>query len=131
VATFPYRWATALNAGVPPGSQVIAPNDVGLWLPTLHHHAYPLVVRKPYLDRYERQIGAENLEARLAITRYCAGALDFEGSHELFRKGLEFFDVKGVCLRNSAHADEARAILRASGFRRTHRSLGQEIWIRS
>jgi hypothetical protein len=36
-----------------------------------------------------------------------------------------------VCLRNGKRAPEARAILRASGFRRKLQATDREIWVRS
>ena len=44
-----YAWAAELTASVPPGSVVAAPGDVGVWLPTFHQRAFPLVVRDLYL----------------------------------------------------------------------------------
>jgi hypothetical protein len=127
----PYRWAAALNAAVPPGSVVVAPPDVSLWVPTFHHHAYPLQARKLYLDRQRAQLGEEDVKLRMFMTQYVGGgAEEQKDAAAHFARGLEVFGVKGVLLSNSGRAVEARAILERLGFERTLQAVDHEIWVR-
>ncbi len=125
-----YRWAGALNGAVPPGSKVVAPSAISVWLPTQHRHAHPLIARWMYISRYRASLGMPNLMHRLVMTRYVDGRSGREDAPKWFRVGLTRFDVKGVCLRNFDGADRARAILRKEGFERTLSGLNYAIWVR-
>jgi hypothetical protein len=65
------------------------------------------------------------------MTHFVAGTPVSGFSTIQFRAGLDRFDVKAVCLRNSEFAPETRATLESAGFRRTLRGVGHEIWERS
>ncbi len=123
-----YAWAEALNRSVPPGAHVVAPREINAWVPTFHHHAYPLAVRN-YLGFERRGMGEEERRARLLLTRYVAGK-EIPKAAERFRGWLERFDVDGVCLRCGKTAQEARGLLRESGFCPTERDGEYEIWVR-
>lgn len=131
VPPLPYAWAARLNASVEPGDAVVAPLAVSRWIPTFHHHANALVVRPAYLFRYRELLGEDELSRRDRMTRYTAGLLEGPDAHRVFRRGLEQFDVKGVCLRIGDHSRRARAILRDQGFRRTLQQGDYELWVRS
>jgi len=127
-----YRWAAALNNLVPAGSFVVAPPDIGMWLAVMHHRAYPLQVRKLYLIRQRENLGDDDVKLRALMTQYVGGAAEgvpHAGAH--FESGLEKYDIRGVLLRNSGRAVEARRILEKSGFEREMRAIDYEIWIRS
>ncbi len=126
-----YAWARSLNASVPAGSAVVAPLSVSVWLPTLHEHAHPLVVRTPYLKPHRSRLGDEQVLHRYLMTSYVAGVERRDDAARLFRSGLRRFDVKGVCLRKTALAEQARNILRSAGFRRSLQGADHEIWVRS
>jgi hypothetical protein len=131
VAEGPYRWAAALNRAAAPGDHVVAPPDVGMWLPVMHHHADPLQVRKLYLLRQRQHLGDEDVNLRLLMTQYVGGGAEGvpnAGAH--FERGLEKFDIRGVVLRNSGRAIEARRTLSANGFERELRAFDYELWFR-
>jgi hypothetical protein len=65
------------------------------------------------------------------LTEYVTGAAESDAAPEVFRRGIEALDVRGVVLRNTERAGEARKILRAAGFRRTLNAVDHEIWVRS
>jgi len=126
----PYRWAAALNTAVPAGAVVVAPPDVGLWVTTFHDHAHPLQTRKLYLSHQRAHLGEENVKLRRFMTQYVAGGGEERNAGAHFARGLESFDVKGVLLRNSGRAIEARVILERLGFERTLQAVDHEIWVR-
>jgi hypothetical protein len=126
----PYAWAVRLAASVPPGAPVLAPAFVSAWIPTLHHHPHPLVVRGLYLRALAAQLGEREREDRLAMTDFVAGIERAAGAEQVFRRGLDRYGVKGVCLRDSRLAPAARAALRDAGFARTQREAPWEIWTR-
>jgi len=125
-----YRWAAALNDSVPAGSQVVAPHYISVWVPTFHAHAFPVSVRGAYLREIKRHVGVSRAAARQVMTDYVEGVSDLENAASVFREGLAVLDVKGVVLRNTDRAAEAREILRAAGFERTLNAVDHEIWVR-
>jgi hypothetical protein len=131
VPELPYKWAAALNGSVSPGARVVAPPAVNAWIPTFHHHAFPLEARAQYLKRRRSHLGDEEVEIRHWMTRYVEGSATEDAAASRFREGLERFDVRGVCLRNSGRAGEARSTLRAAGFQRRLQGLSYELWVRS
>jgi hypothetical protein len=126
----PYRWAAALNAAVPAGAIVVAPSDVGVWITTFHDHAHPLQTRKLYLGHHRAHLGENDVKLRRFMTQYAGGGGEEPNAGALFAHGLRAFDVKGVLLRNSGRAVEARAILEQLGFERTLQAVDHEIWVR-
>jgi hypothetical protein len=68
---------------------------------------------------------------RQVMTDYVEGQSEHGDAAEIFRRGLVSLDVKGVVLRNTDRAREARKILRAAGFQRTLNAIDHEIWVRS
>ena len=65
----PYRCAEVLVASVPAGSQVVAPEEVGRWIPTFHHHPHPILVRALYLVRHRELLGKEEFTLRRRLRR--------------------------------------------------------------
>jgi hypothetical protein len=130
VPEVPYRWAAALNAAVPAGSVVVAPSEIGVWVTTFHHHAHPLQARRLYLEPHRSNLGDDDVSLRIFMTEYVGGSSEQENAGALFARGLNAFDVRGVLLRNSGHAAEARAILERLGFKRTLQGVDHEIWVR-
>jgi hypothetical protein len=126
-----YRWAAALNDSVPPGSQVLAPHYVSVWVPTFHEHAFPVSVRGAYLREIKRHVGTPRAVLRQVMTDYVGGTSEHEQAAAIFRRGLSELDVKGVVLRSNDRSREARAILREAGFQRTLNAIDHEIWVRS
>jgi hypothetical protein len=121
----PYAWARAIQRAVPPGSNVLAPSAVNPWIPTLHHHPYPLEVRPDFHWDMER----EDAELRFALTRWVSGELRVEGAPELLRRGIERYRLTAVCLAARPGADEIRGVLRSEGFRRSEADGLFELWL--
>jgi hypothetical protein len=124
------RWAQLVSERAGPGSVVVAPVDVSAWLPTLHRHAQPLVVRPLYLARYAEALGAGDLELRLFMTAFVSGDAQEPQAPPRFAEGLERFGVRAVLLQEFAAAPRARAVLRAAGFARDLKGADYEIWLR-
>ncbi len=125
-----YRWAKALNDSVPAGSTVVAPPRISAWVPTFHAHAYPVLARLQYMVKRVEFLVRENVDARRSMTAYVAGKQVDERARQTFAWGLDAFDVKGVCLRNSKAAPEARRLLESAGFSRKLSATSYEIWVR-
>jgi hypothetical protein len=129
VDTDAWRWAQALNDAVPAGSTVIAPSDVGVWLPTLRRHVRPLEVRSQYLRDYREELG-DQVRIRHLLGEYVEGVAEDPEGAAVFRTSLDRFGVRAVLLRRSPRTAEARAILREQGFRLHLRAPDHEIWVR-
>jgi len=143
-----YSTAESLCNHVAPGARVVTPQKVALLLPTFHHHPYPLVVRKPYLQAIEKRFGAEEIQLRLLMTEVVSGKDDVERSIPespgfglraeladavpLFRDGLERFRIEAVCLsRFSEHYRSLQTALGWSDFVLKESLARYEIWVRS
>ena len=109
---------------------VVAPPDVGVWVTTFHDHAHPLQTRRLYLGHHRAHLGDDNVDLRIFMTQYAGGGGDAPNAGALFARGLRTFDVKGVLLRNSGRAIEARATLERLGYERTLQAVDHEIWVR-
>jgi hypothetical protein len=131
VPTERYRWAAALNRAVPDGSQVVAPPDISMWVPVMHHGAHPLQVRKLYLIRQRAHLGDDDVNLRMLMTQYVGGGAENvpqAGAH--FARGLAQYDIAGVVLQNSGQAIEARRILAERGFERKLHAIDYDLWVR-
>jgi hypothetical protein len=126
-----YRWAEELASQVPPGSQVVAPADVGLWLPTFGGRVFPLLVRNLYLEPFRPQLGDAEVSLRRWMTGIAGGEVSGPAFAPTFRQGLERFRVSGVCLLIGPGAEPIREVLRAEGFRLHVQDRAHEIWVKS
>ncbi|MGE0683281.1 MAG: DUF6077 domain-containing protein [Candidatus Binatia bacterium] len=136
-----YRWAAKVNHSVPPGSFVVTPPTISTWIPTFHHHAYPLKVRN-YLTLRRSYFAPKNIRARAFMTHYVAGVKaikkvkgvkkmkDSPNASARFASGLEQFNITGVCLQQSRGIEEARMVLQEKGFHRVDQDEKYELWIR-
>lgn len=126
-----YRIAKVLQRSVPGGSFVVAPDHVGLWLPTFQDQPYPLRVRH-YLDMlYTRSlIGEQSYQARELLTRYAAGeAREGEGP-DLFTAALKRFPVAAVCLKRSETTEALAPALSKAGFHIQQSTKKYLVWVR-
>ena len=127
-----YDWAETLVQNVPPGSRVLVPNDIGQWIPTFHHHPYPLSVYN-YLFVNRHFLAPDDFQMRYAMTSYVEGAESFPGADELFRRGLRRYRVEGVILYfhpgPSERTERARAVLQASGYSLHVADYKRELWL--
>lgn len=123
-----YRWAALVNERVP-GLRVVAPPAIDTWIPTFHHHAYPLMVRT-YLRPLRARVGEVAYRDRLVMTHYVAGEVLHEQAPAIFARGLDLYDVAAVVLQESPHTLLQRQILREKGFHRTVQGVHYELWQR-
>jgi Family of unknown function (DUF6077) len=124
-----YRWAVAVNESVPEGSHVAVPSDIDPWIVTLHHHVFPLLVRR-YVRTWGKALTREDLGERDAMRRFLDNPELVEATPELFRDGLDRFEVRAVCLVSSPKSGAARTVLQQAGFRPTLRRDDYELWVR-
>ena len=123
-----YRWAESLGR-LAPREIVVAPPGVSLWAPTLHDHAYPLIVRH-YLSTQRERLGEASVRERFAMTHFVDGTARDPASAEIFERGLDAYGVQAAMLRISGTTPVAREILRRRGFRRQLQTTEMEIWVR-
>lgn len=122
-----YDPAAAMAAHAPPRSRVLLPTGVSTWMPTFHHHPYPLVSRSAYLiDR-----GVEDEARRLKLHGLVTGRAHPNAPFLLWR-AIEDYDLSGVCFRHEIDAaEDFRRVLDALGFERVHSNEVYETWVRS
>jgi hypothetical protein len=123
-----WPWAMKLNE-LAPGQRVVAPPGIATWIPTVRHHAYPLMVRN-YLRPNRERIGENAYLQRYIMTEYARGELRHEKAPEIFEQGLALWNVKAVLIAVTAQAERAREILRRQGFERRVQGTRAEIWVR-
>ncbi len=123
-----YRIVTALRDSVPPGSVVLAPPRIALWLPTLLPRVYPLTARG-YLNGLSLPPDAAT-EDRNAMTEAISPRGQTAWSPETFAQGLQLFEIKAVALDPNRAPPGVPELLEESGFRLV-RTLGTvQIWTR-
>jgi hypothetical protein len=125
-----YAFAEKLARRAGPDAVVVAPWVVGMWLPMQGASAHPLVVRPHYLERYRQQLGGDDVDRRLAMTRFVEGASRDPRAPAIFAEGLARYGVRAVCLRDSGDAPHARAILRRAGFEPDLEGPPCDLWLR-
>lgn len=125
-----YRWASILNGLAGQGAHVVAPRDINTWIPTMHHHAYPLTVRHYLLPNAPR-IGKDNLIDRVTMTRYAGGDDRSDAAARVFRSGLDRFSIKAVCMHSGDKDDQVRGALRGAHFVLATSGDHYEIWVRA
>ena len=125
-----YDWAEALVKSVPAGAPVVLPDDIGQWVPTFHNHPYPLEVRQ-YLYVNRKHLTEKDYHVRRVMTRYVDGTASVPEAEQIFKWGLRDYGIEGVILANSPKIEEAKRVLRASGFALVRRDNKREMWLRS
>jgi len=116
-------------------------------VPAVHDHPYVMYSREVYLQRIEREMGVEEARFRMLMSETVSGVADIEARIRrsddyrqrrqegrlpaLFARGLERYDIRGVCLNRAAtHFYAIRERLEAEDFTRLHRDGEYEIWAR-
>jgi len=135
----PYRWAEKLNRSAGPGAVVVAPREVNTWIPTFHHHAYPLEVRRLYTRNYVRrqllpQQDAALREHLIDVVSQRKLAKNVESrrrAQDRFAAGLQEYDVRAVCLRKNRASGYLSVLLRREDFRLVDEDGIYELWVRS
>ncbi|MBI5596394.1 MAG: hypothetical protein HY928_09935 [Elusimicrobia bacterium] len=126
-----YPLVLALNAAVPPGSLVLAPAEVSLWMVTQNHHPYPLLVKYTSYDSINRRLPPEELQRRRRLMAHVGGPAPAPTTPADLARGLEELSLSGVCLDlRLPWNEETRPVLRRAGFRPGPLVPGYEIWAR-
>jgi|GEM_PF-1299872 len=142
-----YKEAQRLNELAPPEAYVLAPQSVAAWLPTMHHHAAPLVVRDIYLRRIKTVYGPVDVQWRLLMTEAVSLPGDLEPRYRRqpgvrrrrqipliplwFRIGLDFYRIQAVCIDRAVPLyPQLHAVLEMCHFTRRDENEAYEIWTR-
>ncbi|MCP4902318.1 MAG: hypothetical protein GY906_35575, partial [bacterium] len=124
-----FYWAQQLNQCTPPGSIVIAPPDVSVWIPVVRDHRFPLVVRN-YLGSHIEILGEDDVERRIRMSHFLKGRKTKKRRLNKFKRGLEAYEVAGICLKITPGADRIRSTLAESGFEFVQGDSDFEVWVR-
>lgn len=127
-----------LNRLVPPRATVIAPEDVGIWLTTMHDHAYPLTTKARYLNAV---LPEREAARRAALTQYIGwGSVEYAYLKEMgvpasrldeeLLQALKDYNVKAVCLAPwNRRLEPLQTLLKGAGLRKRHVFSGFEFWL--
>jgi hypothetical protein len=126
-AAFEAARVAALRAG--PGASVLAPESVALWIPALHDHPYPLVVRLFYLPILNGHLTNKDLSVRVALMRLVSGDARPPHADELLRDAIAEHAIRAVCLSSKA-ADwqDITGTLADSGLRKVYQNTDYQVW---
>jgi len=128
----PLRIAQETVRLAPAGSLVLVPLDVSLWLPALHQHPTPLVVRKQYFPLLEPVLGEEELIRRARLSRMVTGLVIPAHPDALLADAIDTYPLELVCLvPEVANDPEIRRALERSPLERVDAGVACEIWARS
>ena len=124
-----YEYALKLAKAAPAGMRVVAPEDVVLWLGTIHGAPVPVSDRALYMTVRTRQLGADEVKRRKRLVKYSAApSLDPERL-EVFWEGLRDYEVGAILIRPIPGDGPLRAILRDAGFELTQKGGLLDLWI--
>lgn len=126
-----FEAAREIGAHAGSGDLVLAPSDVTLWIPLLHGHPAPLMVREILLDVLRPRLGGPELERRVLLTRMVGGELRPAAGGEILAAAIADYPLAVVCLGGRAVGfAELRAALLASPLHVVRRSPEFEVWAR-
>jgi hypothetical protein len=131
-----FHIARVIVETAPPGSYVLAPAGISIWIPTFQRHPYPLVSRKHYLNIQRHRLGEAEYERRMDLHDYISGRREFDHGQDLLARGIEAYQLSCVAFYRAAEwSDEIREALLAAAFEQVsvedHRRRGEcEIWAR-
>ena len=91
----------------------------------------PLITRESYIRKFLDRLGREEVRPRRVMLRYVEGNAIQSDAREVFRAGLDRFDVRAVVLAASPHLEETRDSLADAGFRRSVEGVEHELWVRN
>jgi hypothetical protein len=121
-----YEVARFIATEYPNRPTVLSPTEISTWLPTVHHHPYPVLARPHSVSPF----GEEGLR-RLGLKTYVAGERRHEGSADTLRRGLGRYDVGVVCLPESnPWRSEIEKLLQLEGYGRGPEVDGYLLWVR-
>ena len=120
-----YQIAQAINDAFEDRPNVLVPESVSVWLPTMHYHPYPVLSR--LMHAY--QFGYQGHE-RMALKSYIMGLERPDQAPDFLREGLQRYQIQGVSIPlSNPWAEEIRKVLEESGFKKYQTLLSNEIWI--
>ncbi|MEM7761026.1 MAG: DUF6077 domain-containing protein [Cyanobacteria bacterium P01_A01_bin.40] len=113
-----YKVGRFLTDSLPPGSSVIAPEEISWFLPTFKDFLYPLAPKRIIIDTVFRkqQRKLDEFHKRLYVTDYTEGLRPVDSEYLL--QVIEEFQVRGiVTTRNTANHQQLSSILTQDGFK--------------
>jgi hypothetical protein len=122
--------ARRIAAQVEPGSNVLTPERIGVYLLQLPGHYHPLVSGRNWLILQSDELGAEEVDRRLRLIDLVMGLLQPYAKEQLLAAILDY-DLRAVSFeRRTINSGEVLDALRLSGFRELHVSDGYRTWVR-
>jgi hypothetical protein len=113
------------------GELVLAPARISRWLPLIHRHPSPLMVREMHLDLLHERLGAAELNRRATLTHMAGGTIRPEAGGRLLGEAIDGYPLQVVCLAGRALAwPELRGALKQSALEVRYRDADYEIWAR-
>jgi hypothetical protein len=126
-----YAIAAQIVRMAPRQAHVLAPITVSTWIPTFHHHPYPLVSREHYMFLLDAAKPGES-GRRLALEAYIDGRIRTENSAKQFIEALHDLDLQLICVNRSCNwLTEIRTTLDSEGFTPSYNDIKYEIWVRN
>ena len=126
------RAAQLVTSHARPGSSVLVPLSVSPWLPTLHHHPNPLIVRWFYISLLQGYVDDAELFRRWKLSLLVSedqGRRVDAGRNLAW--GIEHFSLEVVCLAHPAAQQRGiRSALSQASFVRVGVVPGYEVWTR-
>jgi hypothetical protein len=116
-----------------PGDFVLAPTKVALWIPALHAHPTPLVVRDPYLNALQMGgwIPHEEWKRRRALVGLVSGSGRLPNGEALLEEAIAGYPLAAVCLsRRARRWPELQQALQRSPLQRVAQGPRYEVWAR-
>jgi hypothetical protein len=129
--------ARALARFAGPQSFVLAPVRVSPWIPTMHQHPFPLMVRRPYMKNLEGHLEKRDIKERSELTRLVSGPKDSEVSadaslqgRDLQRllQGIKTYGLQAVCLANVCVGSNLSAALGGAGMQQVSKNRRYQVW---
>ena len=120
--------AQALVAHAGPGVHVVAPLSVSPWIPTLHDHPFPLMVRTLYMVNLEGHLDLRDRRKRARLTNMMSGkeAVDMK----VLRRAIEEYDLAAICLAEKAFDARLGEALRNASMDEVFRNDEYRVWKR-
>ena len=100
---------------LPPESHVLAPEVVSWYLPTLHHHPYPVLANAKYMRTPQADREFRQQLVRWVDKKHATPMTPEEES--TFREGLRHYDVDAVVVTREAINPRLRRLIKGSGYR--------------
>jgi hypothetical protein len=124
--------ARAAARHVAPGAAILAPRDVAPWIPTLHGHPHPIVVRMAYLPSLEGHLEHRELERRVDLFRLVSGDLRPPHADALLAEAVRDYPLEAVVLTRDAvlRWPDLPRTLEHTGLQPVLRNDSFEVWAR-